>query len=80
MASTTPVFWSAPLRTNMEARITIISLLKPAKDPDGVRIPDIASTISSSIVMMSTEETSIANRISATINNPRTTAICMITS
>jgi hypothetical protein len=52
--STTPVFISAPVRTKIEARMTMMSLAKPAKASSKERMPVRTSATRSSSVVMST--------------------------
>jgi len=77
----TATFVEVPIKVQvpprMDARITMISLLKPVKDSDGVSTPNITRTMSNESVMISTEATSIANSTRAMISNPRTRVICI---
>jgi hypothetical protein len=73
--SSTPVSRRAPLITNIEARITIKSLLNPAKASAGVSILVSIRIISRIRVTISTDNFSVAKSTIATNSNPKTKAI-----
>jgi hypothetical protein len=73
--SSTPVSRKAPLMTNIEARITIKSLLNPANASAGVSILASIRIISRISVTISTDNFSVAKTMIAINSNPKTKAI-----